>query len=421
MALISTASDDATAQHLFDAVERMAGGPVAAQVRLWDGTTAGRPGPVAVLERPEALRWLLYRPTDLGIARAYVNGDLDIDGSLIEFLREVLRAADRSLDDIRAMRVRPTIGRIAAGLGTAGWMMRSGLFGMPLHPPGAEVSRRGLRGAQAVRHHYDLSNEFYRLMLGPSMVYSCAVWADTDDPADLDEAQRAKLDRICQRLQLRPGMRLLDIGCGWGALVVHAAQHYGVDALGVTLAGEQVAYAREFAERSGVADRVEIRQSDFRDVTDGPFDAVSSIEMTFHLTRRGLREHADTLYGLLAPGGRAFVHDVNASRKGQFYQRVSEFLTSYIFPEIDIPTLSALTQQLERAGLEIDSVENLRMHFAASHRAWLRNLEQNWDAVVAEIGLQRARAWRMFTAISVVSCEMGLTGVTHTVARRPEA
>ncbi|MEV0251815.1 class I SAM-dependent methyltransferase [Nocardia sp. NPDC050712] len=327
-------------------------------------------------------------------------------------------AADRAFDDLLAARIRPLAARFLAVADIGQWLLRKGLLGQPVPPPAAEVPRASARGAAAVRHHYDLSDDFYRLMLGPSMVYSCAVWKSPAQPIDLEAAQLAKLDRICQRLELRPGMRLLDIGCGWGALAVHAAAHYGVDVVGVTLARNQVAYGQELAERAGVADRVEFRLSDFRDVTDGPFDAVSSIEMTFHLDVRGREHHARAVYDLVRPGGRLFCHEITASPRGRVFQRFSGFIPAYIFPEIDVPTRDAAIGCLESAGFEIASIENLRTHFAASHRAWLRNIEENWAAIVAAVGEQRARAWRLFAAMSVVSCDIDNIGVIHTVAHR---
>ncbi|MFB7723157.1 class I SAM-dependent methyltransferase [Nocardia sp. NPDC056100] len=406
------------AQRLLRAAEAVAGRPVRLRLRLWDDSTAGDDGPVVVVRDPKALRRILFRPNDLGVARAYVSGDLEVEGSLVDFMREFMLAADTTFDDILGRRIRPLAARAFAAADTTQWLLRNGLLGLPVPPPASEVRRASSRGAEAVRHHYDLSDEFYRLMLGPTMVYSCAVWKNPAQPIDLEEAQIAKLDRICQRLELQPGMRVLDIGCGWGALGVHAAKHYGVEVVGVTLARNQVAHARQLAEQSGVGDRAEFRLCDFRDVTDGPFDAVSSIEMTFHLDTRGRIQHARALHDLVRPGGRIFCHEITASPRGRLFQRGSGFITAYIFPEIDVPTRDSAISTLESAGFEIATVENLRTHFTASHIAWLRNIEENWEEAVAIVGEQRARAWRMFAATSVVSCDIDNIGITHTVAHR---
>ncbi|WP_051499052.1 class I SAM-dependent methyltransferase [Nocardia sp. BMG51109] len=410
---------DTSAHRLLRIAETIADGSVRLRLRLWDGSAAGEDGPVVVFRNRNALRWMLFRPGDLGVARAYVSGDLDIEGGLVDVVREFMGATGHAFDDLLAPRVRPTLARLAALAAIADLLRHSGGVGLPPRPPATEVARAGLRGAAAVRHHYDLDDEFYRLMLGPSMVYSGAVWKSPAQSTDLEAAQLAKLDRVCERLELQPGMRLLDIGCGWGALAVHAAQHYGVDVVGVTLARNQARYARELAGRCGVSDRVDIRLCDYRDITDGPFDAVSSIEMTFHLDARARRAHARTAYDLLRPGGRLFCHEITASRRGRLFQRFSGFITAYIFPEIDIPTRTSAIDCLESAGFDVHTVEDLRDHFTASHRAWLRNIEENWDAAVSAIGEQRARAWRLFAAMSVVGCEMRNMSVTHTVARRP--
>ncbi|MBF6212811.1 class I SAM-dependent methyltransferase [Nocardia puris] len=402
-----------TARYLHRAAGRLAGKPFPARLRAWDGSEAGEGGPLITLHNPHALRRMLWRPDDLGVARAYIDGDLGIEGAADDFMVAVIEAGDAALWDLLTGRVVPTLTRGIAALRLLGWAARRRALGTPPPRPESEAPWRG--GAD----HYEMSNEFYRLVIGESMVYSTALWPDPEQPGDLDAAQRDKLELICRELRLRPGSRLLDIGSGWGALAVHAAQHHGARVLGVTLAAEQVSYATELAERAGVADRVEFRQCDFRDVRDGPFDAISSIEVSLHLNARALRGFSRRLHDLLAPGGRVFSQDVTTTRRGKLLENISGFLTAYVFPEVHIPTVPALRRSLTRAGLRIESYCDLTEHFIATDRTWLHNIETHWDAIVAEIGLPRARAERLFAATSVASMRTGLNQASYTIARRP--
>jgi cyclopropane-fatty-acyl-phospholipid synthase len=271
------------------------------------------------------------------------------------------------------------------------------------------------RDAAAIAHHYDVGNDFYRLVLGPTLVYSCAVW---DSPGTgLDAAQEAKLDLVCRKLALRPGVRLLDVGCGWGSLALHAAQRYGADVVGVTISTEQAALARERVAAAGLADRVEIRVQDYRDVPDGPFDAISSIGMAEHVGAGGMPAYVATLRDLLRPGGRLLNHAI-AQNEGDPRSR-NTFITRFVFPDGELLRLGDTVAALEAGGLEVLDVEALRRHYALTLRAWLERLEKNWDAAVAASDEGRARVWRLYMAASSLAFETGRLGVNQVLARRP--
>ncbi|NUP58727.1 MAG: methyltransferase domain-containing protein, partial [Pseudarthrobacter sp.] len=281
--------------------------------------------------------------------------------------------------------------------------------------------------AAAISHQYDVGNDFYALVLGPSMVYSCAVWpagadghpaADSGLPAGLDSAQEAKLDLVCRKLGLEPGMRVLDVGCGWGSFALHAAARYGATVVGVTLSAEQATLARKRAADAGLTDRVEIRVQDYRDVQDGPFDAVSSIGMSEHVGREQTPAYAAALFGLLRPGGRLLNHAISWNA-GPTAPDPDSFIPRYVFPDGEMISLGEMVVALETAGFEILDVEALRRHYALTLRAWVRRLEENWDQAVALAGPGRARIWRLYMAASALGFEEGLTGVNQVLVRRP--
>jgi cyclopropane-fatty-acyl-phospholipid synthase len=296
-----------------------------------------------------------------------------------------------------------------------------GAIGPPPPPPAEEFhrprrSRRHSRRADAlaVSHHYDVGNEFYALVLGRTLVYSCAVWADPG--VGLDCAQEAKLDLVCRKLGLRPGMRLLDVGCGWGSLALHAARAYGVDVVGITLSADQASLARERVAAAGLADRVTIRLQDYRAVDDGPFDAVSSIGMAEHVGRSGLPGYVTALHDLLAPGGR-LLHHVIAWSAGETTWRDDTFIARYVFPDGELIGLGDTVAALEQR-FEVLDVEALRRHYALTLRAWVDRLEKNWDAAVALTSEGRARVWRLYMAGAALSFEHGKLGVNQVLVQR---
>lgn len=404
------------APRLLDLVRLLVGRDAAVRVRAWDGSEAGpAEAPVVVIRDRAAVTRLLGSPGEVGLGRAFVAGEIDVDGDLYAALAQTPLAGDRAVARGRAEQAHALAGalRAAAALGA----MRK-----PPPPPPEEArvvgrlhSRR--RDAAAIAHHYDVGNDFYRLVLGPSLVYSCAFFERPD--ATLEEAQAAKLDLVCRKLGLQAGMRLLDVGCGWGSLVLHAAEHYGVDAVGITLSREQAGLARERVAQRGLDDRVEIRVQDYRDVTDGPYDAIASIGMAEHVGRGNLALYAGSLYALLRPGGRFLNHAISR-RPGPEPDRRGSFLWRYVFPDGELQQVSTHAAVIEEAGFEVRDVEALREHYALTLRSWVTNLERDWDRAVALAGPGRARVWRLYMAGSALGFEAGRIGVNQVLAVRQD-
>lgn len=372
------------------------GDDLAFAVRFWDASTLG-PDPAkatAVIHSPRALRRILYSPDELGFGRAYVTGELDIEGDLLA----ALDSMERSTVQLR-ITPRAWLSTLQAGLSL-------GVLGPPLPPPPEEARVRGkmhsgARDARAISHHYDVGNEFYRLVLGPSMTYSCARFTSPEDT--LEAAQAAKHDLVCRKLGLEPGMRLLDVGCGWGAMVRHAVVHYGVTAVGITLSAEQQSWARASMVDDGLDDRVEIRLQDYRDLGGERFDAISSIGMFEHVGQSRLQDYFGTLYGLLAPGGRLLNHAISTP-SGSHYGRRS-FLVRYVFPDGELQDVGSTLVAMQAAGFEARDVECLREHYALTLRGWLANLDRHWDQAQSLVGQARARIWRLYMTGSVISFE----------------
>ena len=394
------------------------------RIRAWDGSEAGAvDAPVVEFRSRQALRRMLWSPGQLGLARAYVAGEIDAPGDIF--------AAFAALSSVGKFAqtgpFRPPTARERSRL--LGIAVRLGALGPNPAPPPEEinVARHGRRhsirrDAAAISHHYDVGNDFYALVLGPSMVYSCAVWDHEPEPgqeaAGLDAAQEAKLDLVCRKLELRPGQRVLDVGCGWGSFALHAAARYGVEVVGITLSVEQAALARKRAADAGLADRVEFRVQDYRDVTDGPFEAISSIGMSEHVGRAQLGHYAARLHSLLAPGGRLLNHAISWNAEPAADDPDS-FIPRYVFPDGEMPRLAETVRALERAGLEVLDVEVLRRHYGFTLRAWVRRLEEHWEEAVAATSEARARVWRLYMASSALGFESGLTGVNQILVQRP--
>ncbi|MER7755955.1 cyclopropane-fatty-acyl-phospholipid synthase family protein [Kitasatospora sp. NPDC097643] len=415
------------AGQLVEALEELLGLPAPLRVQAWDGSVAGPPGaPAVVLRNRRALRRLLWQPGELGLARAYVSGDLDIahDSDLYEVLSAVGRFAE--LPEVRRLRLGPREALGAGGRRALAALLRAGALGPEPTPPPEEVRRaQGRlhsrnRDRAAISHHYDVGNDFYGLVLGPSMVYSCAYW--TPESKSLEAAQEAKLDLICRKLGLRPGLRLLDVGCGWGSLLLHAARHYGVTAVGVSISREQVALARRRVEEAGLADRVEIRLQDYREIDDGPFDAISSIGMAEHVGSEQYRVYAEGLYRLLVPGGRLLNHQIarRPDHPGEPH-RTSPFIDRYVFPDGELSPVGSTVARLEEAGFEVRDVEALREHYGLTLREWVANLEAHWSEAVGLVGRGRARVWRLYMAASALAFEQNRIGVNQVLAVRGTA
>ncbi|MFI0907353.1 class I SAM-dependent methyltransferase [Streptomyces sioyaensis] len=411
--------------------EEVLGAPLPVRIRAWDRSESGPPGaPTLVIRHRRALRRMLFRPGELGLARAWVAGDLDIEGDLyaaLDLLAGLIWERPGSPGPQRAAVLRalarPEIRAAARQLLT--------LAGAPVPPapPAEEVRRRRgplhtlRRDKEAISHHYDVGNDFYALVLGPSMVYSCAYWGTADQGvATLEDAQRGKLDLICRKLGLQEGMRLLDVGCGWGSMVLHAAREYGVRAVGITLSEEQATFARKRVAEAGLADRIEIRVQDYREVHDEPFDAISSVGMAEHVGRTQYAEYAGALYSLLKPGGRLLNHQI-ARRPvaDEDAYHVDEFIDRYVFPDGELAPLGRTVGQLEEAGFEVRDVEAIREHYGLTLRQWVANLEEHWDRAVRLTSVGRARVWRLYMAACALSFERNRLGVNQVLAvRTPE-
>lgn len=406
--------------------EEVLGVPLPVRIRAWDRSESGPPGaPTLVIRNRRALRRLLFKPGELGLARAWVAGDIDIDGDLygaLDLLAGLIweRAGAMSKPQraaaLRAL-ARPQVRSAAREL-----LALAGTPLPPAPPPEEARRRRGplhtlLRDKEAISHHYDVGNDFYALVLGPSMVYSCAYWEGPDVP--LEDAQRDKLDLICRKLGLQEGQRLLDVGCGWGSMVLHAAREYGVRAVGITLSEEQATFARKRIAEAGLADRIEIRVQDYREIKDEPFDAISSIGMAEHVGRARYAEYAGALYDLLRPGGRLLNHQIaRRPLADEETYRVDEFIDRYVFPDGELAPVGRTVGQLEDAGFEVRDVEAIREHYALTLRAWVANLEAHWDEAVRLTSAGRARVWRLYMAACALSFEQNRIGVNQVLAVR---
>ena len=363
----------------------------------YDGSAAGATdSPVHVhLVRERGLSYILSAPGDLGMARAYVQGDLELHGvhpgdpydMLVMAMSRFTLRRPSPVEAVQILR--------ALGIGN--------LLPPPVpaleHAPkwrrlvdGAMHSRA--RDAEAIHHHYDVSNRFYELVLGESMTYTCACYPTED--ATLEEAQAFKYDLVCRKLGLQPGMRLLDVGCGWGGMVRHAVKNYGVTAIGVTLSREQATWAQEAIKADGIDDRAEVRHQDYRDVTEGDFDAVSSIGLTEHIGVRNYPAYFSFLRDKLVPGGRLLNHCI--TRPHNRLVQTGAFIDRYIFPDGELTGSGRIITEMQDVGLEVRHEENLREHYARTCRAWAQNLKDNWDECVAEAGEATARVWGLYLA-----------------------
>ena len=396
-------------------VEELLGKDLPVRVEAYDGSaTAGTAAAARIrITSPDALKRLILSPDELGLARAYVAGELDVEGDIY--------AALGLRDRVAAVRLRPAHWASALRIAQAGgWQLPSRVPG-EAHLAGRVHSRA--RDAAAISHHYDVSNDFYRMVLGPSMTYTCAVWQDPS--VGLEAAQAAKHELVCRKLGLRPGMRLLDVGCGWGAMSTHAAVHHGVHAVGVTLSRRQAEWGQKAVAEAGVADLVEIRHQDYRDVDDGPYDAIASIGLVEHVGPAQLPSYARQLYDLLRPGGRLLNHGIAvpprpAHRFTALHPRQRSFLYRFVFPDGELMEVGKVVSGLQEAGFEARHAESLREHYALTLRAWVSNLESHWDDAVAEAGEARARIWRLYMAGSALNFEAGRTNIYQVLLVKPD-
>ncbi|WP_314174598.1 cyclopropane-fatty-acyl-phospholipid synthase family protein [Streptomyces winkii] len=423
------------ASRLSALTERLLGAPLPVRIRAWDGSEAGPPGaPVLRVRHRRALRRILWRPGELGLARAWVAGELDTDGDgelygLLDRLAGLMWERNQDEEKAQPRGLRSALARVRdPGLRAAARELVALGGALPPPSPPAEERRTRfggrhtrLRDRKAISHHYDVGNDFYELVLGPSMVYSCAYWepAAPGTAPTLDDAQRAKLDLVCRKLALREGQRLLDVGCGWGSLVLHAAREYGVSAVGVTLSQEQATYARKRVAEEGLTGQVEIRVQDYREVRDGPYDAIASVGMAEHVGREPYRRYADALYALLRPGGRLLNHQIGRRPvPDESAYRVDEFIDAYVFPDGELAPVGQTVAVLEEAGFEVRDLESLREHYALTLRAWVANLEAAFETAARLSSYGRARVWRLYMAASALAFEHNRIGVNQILAVR---
>lgn len=361
----------------------------------FDGSAAGNLQSENILEikSPLALRYILSHPGDLGLARAYITNHLDVRGDIHATLL-ALR------DYVKSPMPIDSLAKLTVAVGPSA-LVRPEL-------PAEEAPpryRRGLlhsltRDKSAIEHHYDVSNTFYSYILGPTMVYSCAVFSDGN--SSLEDAQREKIDLICRKLDLRPGMKLLDVGCGWGTLVLHAAKEYGVRAVGVTLSKNQVALARERIARADLSESIEIRLQDYREVQDTDFDAISSIGMSEHVGDSKLDTYFTQLHGRIKEKGRLLNHCITRPHS-ELKARTGAFIDRYIFPDGELTAPSRVIQAMHNSGFELRHSENLREHYAKTLNKWCENLNANWSEAVSEVGENRARIWNLYMQM----CQIG--------------
>jgi len=375
---------------LAEVFDLLTGGRADVEFVGYDGSKGGRIGSDIRVEvrSPRAVAALLGAPGQLGLARAYVSGDLVIVGDLFTAFVRLGEAVDRGVP----WQHLPRLAKEFAPY----------LVNKPAPPP-EEIQLGGRRhghrrDAQAISHHYDVSNRFYEWVLGPTMAYTCAAFPAAD--ANLERAQVTKFDLVCRKLGLRPGMRLLDVGCGWGGMARHAAAEYGADVVAVTLSEQQARWGARLIESEGLTGQVQIRHSDYRHVGEGGFDAVSSIGLTEHIGKRNYPSYFSFLRSKLKGEGRLLNHCITRTDTRQRHYMRRGFINRYVFPDGELLHVGHLIEQMEEQSLEVQHEENLRQHYAQTLAFWSANLEEHWPDAVAEVGERKARVWRLYLAAS---------------------
>jgi cyclopropane-fatty-acyl-phospholipid synthase len=379
------------------------------RVELWDGSTLaptnGAVRPTFRVRSPRAIGHVLRAPGQLGLGRAYVSGDLEVDD------------IDAVLELLDGYAPPPLDARGKARLATAA--VRAGALRSVPRAPAAELRPRGRRHSRerdrrAVTHHYDVSNEFFRLVLGESMTYSCAVFSR--GARTLGEAQRAKHELVCTKLGLRAGERVLDVGCGWGSFALHAAGEHGVHVTGITLSGPQAVLARERAAAAGLADRIDIRLADYRDLAGEQFDAIASIGMVEHVGSANIDAYARRLATVLRPGGRLLNHAIARLRHGD--PEAGPFSERFVFPDAAPLHVSRVLAAIEATDLEPTHVEGFRLDYVRTLRAWACKLDEHAERAEALVGAERMRVWRLYLCAGRRGFESGFTSIFQIVAHR---
>jgi cyclopropane-fatty-acyl-phospholipid synthase len=404
---------------LAEVFETLLAGPAPIRFTAYDGSSYGpKDAPVGLnLKNERGLAYMVTAPGDLGMARAYVSGDLDVVGVHPGDPYEGMLLL------LRAMRFRrPSPGEALNLLRSVGLSQL-----LPPPPPPQEHLPRWRRlvegfrhspgrDGKVIQHHYDVSNRFYELVLGPSMTYTCALY--TTGSETLEEAQHAKYDLVARKLDLQPGQRLLDVGCGWGGMVRHAAREYGVRALGVTLSREQAEWAQAKIKEEGLDHLAEVRHLDYRDVPETGFDAVSSIGLTEHIGVDQYPAYFAFLRDKLLPGGRLLNHCI--TRPDNKPTQTGAFIDRYVFPDGELTGSGRIITEAQDAGLEVQHEENLRVHYAKTLGGWCANLEEHWDEAVAEVGEGTARVWGLYMAGSRMGFERNEIQLHQVLATRTD-
>ena len=408
------APDKPVADVIAELLKTHAGLDLPVRLRAWDGSEAGPGGtPVLIARSPRALKRILWRPGELGLARAYISGDLDVEGDLTEGLRRFFAARPARRPGPAALAT-----YAPAALATLRAAAQLNLLGPPPEPPKCELRVRGrlhsrARDQAVIAGHYDVPAAFYQLILDPSMAYSCAFW---DGQQDLQHAQKAKLDLIMSKLQLEPGQRLLDVGCGWGSLTLHAAQAR-VQVTGVTLSREQGGFVRQRARGLGLAaDRADVRIQDYRDSLDGTYDAAASIEMGEHVGDAQYPRFCAVLHRRLKPGGRLLIQQMSRSGRAS---GGGPFIESYIAPDMSMRPVGDTIKLIENAGFEVTGVQAMREHYVRTIRAWAENFERRRPAIAQLLTPEQVRVWRLYLAGGALAFEEGRMGVDQILATKP--
>ncbi len=398
-------------------------------VRFWDGTTDRGKDPSArfalVLNRPAALRRMLLPPSELSLVEAYISGDIDIDGSMeaAACLQNLIRTRLHSAGAVARL-----VGLVLKLPGKAEDDLADARF--PEHARRLGTRHTPVRDAAAVRFHYDVGNNFYKLWLDKRMVYSCGYFRSPDD--SLDAAQEAKLDLICRKLRLKPGERFLDIGSGWGGLIMFAAERYGVDATGITLSQNQAELARERIEKAGLADRCRVEIRDYRTLTsrDG-YDKIASVGMIEHVGLSHLPVYFESAYRALKEGGLFLNHGIvslEAARPktlaGKIWDKIwksGAFIDTYVFPDGKLTAAADVITAAEQSGFEVRDVESLREHYAMTLRHWVRSLEEKSREAKAFVGDHTYRVWRLYMSGSANAFATAAINVIQTLLAKPDS
>ncbi len=391
--------------------------PLPVRLVAWDGSAVGpADAPVVELRSPDALRRLLWHPGELGAAQAYVTGEVDLPGDVDRTLATVMASA-RDAGPSRSARA-TALARSARLLG------RTGALRKPLPAPATQAVIRGQRHSKArdrsaISHHYDVSALFYEAVLDASMAYSCAYFAD--EQTSLEDAQAAKLTLVGRKLGLEPGSRLLDVGCGWGSMAVHAAKEFGASVVGVTISAEQAAFARDRVVAEGLEHLVDIRLCDYRDLTadeSGSFDAVVSLEMGEHVGESNYSTYTEILHRSVRPGGRVLVQQM--SRTGR-YPGGGPFIESFIAPDMHMRPVGETVAHIERSGLEVRDVHALREHYVLTVARWIDRFEERAEELTALVGEEMVRVWRLYLIGGAAAFRDGRMGVDQILSVRPGA